>query len=224
VREEDKKQSRRDGGMSLQEFFSYVTAVGSISGLLSGIYLVISKLREGPRPNLSIQSCRYRGDETSIVTTELTIRNRGNRPTSIESFSLKACSNHQKLESSAVKLYDLAELQRFYGPYRPDNPPSPDRYLPIPLDGDNTIRLLAEFELNGVITAPQVDCNLEMKCTHKQVVEACRGFPAEIDRTASNGPADKSTGSVNLSRWSTHGFLDVNFWAVSQHALEKLWR
>jgi len=179
--------------MSLQEFFSYVTAVGSISGLLSGIYLVISKLREGPRPSISIHWCRYRRDKVSIVTMEVTIRNRGNRPTSIESFSLKVCSNHQTLESSAVKLYSMAELQRLYGPYRPDYPPSPDRYLPIPLDGDNTIRLLAEFELNGIITAPQVECNLEMKCTHKQVIEACRGLPADIGETASNGPEGMST-------------------------------
>jgi len=165
--------------MSLQEFFSYVTAVGSISGLLSGIYLVISKLREGPRPSLSIQRCRYRRDKTSIVTTELTIRNRGNRPTSIESFSLKVCSNRQQFESSAVKLYDMAELQRLYAPYPLDKPPpAPDTYLPIPLDGDKTIFLLVEFELNGIITTPQVDCDLEMKCTHKHVVEACRGFPA----------------------------------------------
>ena len=165
--------------MSLQEFFSYVAAVGSISGLLSGIYLMISKLREGPRPSLSIQWCRYRRDKTSIVVMELTIRNRGNRPTSIESLSLKACSNHQKLESSAVRLYDMAALQRLRAPYRPAKPPStPDRYLPIPLDGDKTILLLVEFELNRIITAPQIDCNLEMKCTHKHVVEACRGFPA----------------------------------------------
>lgn len=167
--------------MSLQELWPYISAagsavaaVGSISGLLSGIYLIVSKYREGPRVDVSVKSCRHGGSKPDHLAMRLTIRNKGTRSTSIESLRLKAKVDGQSLDGVLLTLEDQAELRKQEAPYWVEKRPEPERYLPLRLDSDQTVFLLAVFAMSGILTAPTAKCVLEMVCTHKTVKSSCK--------------------------------------------------
>ena len=168
--------------MSLQDFWPYVTAAGSISGLLSAIYIIISKVREGPRVSLCIDSCQHRRALPSTVTMKLTIRNKGNRPTSIESLHLTAQSHDKLIKGSLSHLEDSTEAERYLTSYDTDNRPKPDRHLPLHLDGDRTIALMAAFLLERRIEDWTAQCTLEMRCTHKTITETCSSSSSPIQQ------------------------------------------
>ena len=159
---------------------SVVAAAGSISGLLSGIYLIVSKLREGPQVDVSVKSCRHGGSTPDHLAMRLTIRNRGTRPTSIESLKLKVRSDGQSFDGVLLTLQDQSELRKVEVSYRVETPPEPERYLPLRLDPDQTVFLLVVFAMNGILSAPTAKCVLEMVCTHKTIKSTCESSLSRV--------------------------------------------
>ncbi|MCX6659150.1 MAG: hypothetical protein NTX81_02035 [Candidatus Bathyarchaeota archaeon] len=163
--------------MSLQELWPYILAAGSvvatagsISGLLSGIYLIVSKYREGPRVSLSIEACNHGGSEPDHVVMRLDIDNTGTRATSIKSLRLKAKSDGQSFDGVLLILQD----RRIEASYPlPASLSESEKRLPLLLDAGRTVSLLAIFDMKGVLTAPTVKCELEMVCTQKIIKKKC---------------------------------------------------
>ena len=163
--------------MSPQELWPYILAalpvVPVVIALLSGIYLIISKLREGPRVGLSIEACNHGGSNANHVVMFLVIRNRGKRSTSIESMKLRVQSHGQSFKGILSMLQDEGEARRIKAPYRLDRLPDLERYLPFHLASDQTVFLGADFAMSGTLTGSTMQCTLEMECTHKTIKSTC---------------------------------------------------
>jgi hypothetical protein len=167
--------------LSLQKLWPYILAAFPVViALLSGIYHIVSKYREGPRVDVSVKSCRHGGSTPDHLAMRLTIRNRGTRPTSIESLKLKAKSDGRSFDGVLLTLQDQSELRKVGVSYRVETPPEPERYLPLRLDSDQTVFLLAVFAMNGILSAPTAKCVLEMVCTHKTIKSTCESSLSRV--------------------------------------------
>jgi hypothetical protein len=110
----------------------------------------------------------------------LKIRNRGVRPTSIESLKLRAKSDGQSFDGLLLTLQDQSELRKVDVPYRVETPPEPERYLPLRLDPDQTVFLLAVFAMNGILTASTAKCTLGVELTHKTIKSTCESSLSQV--------------------------------------------
>ena len=155
--------------MGYQEAWSYVLQVGSLSGLLTLIYTVISKMREGPRINISLEWCRphLRRDidprtqsyPTDRIETKLTVRNTGNKQTSIETFELTAAVQGRLLHNRGYSVSGL-----------PSYPAA--TILPGTTVGPLRVDFMFDETING-----DCDCVLTMRTTHKSYETKCRCRP-----------------------------------------------
>jgi hypothetical protein len=151
---------------------------GSISGLLSAIYLIISKLREGPLLEVVVESCHYGKD---AIEVHLKLRKKGDISTSVESIQLMATTedNYDYLLLLG-SLHDLFKLRRFERPYAPDHPPPPSEIsMPFLIDSAKTLILLASFGIDQETDiSDRTRFALRIQCTHKTIIKKWVG---EID-------------------------------------------
>ena len=136
-----------------------VLAIGSLSGIGSLFYFAYSRW---VKISLSVDMCypvcvsRSESYPSASIGTVLTIRNKGNRPTSIESFKME-------LKRDSLKAVHL-HTKRY-----------PDREgvdLPVTVEPDTTIKLEALFVLEEGRITRDVDCKIIMTTTHKKKIKA----------------------------------------------------
>jgi hypothetical protein len=143
----------------LQQAWSVLLAIGSLSGIGSLLYLAYSRW---VKVSLSVDMCypvcvsRSKPYPSESIGTVLTIRNTGNRPTSIESF---------KMELKEEPL----------NPVHVHTKKCPDREgvdLPVTVEPDSTMKLEALFVLEEGKITRDVNCRIIMTTTHKKKTKA----------------------------------------------------
>ena len=147
------------------QIWSLLSGIGSISGLVSAIYLVVSKVLERPRLAVSVDACYPLEGKipTTFAGMKLTLRNRGPRATSIEELELqfRDFDTGRKLFGFLLHLSNMGKTAK-------------SCLLPITIKPDDpTIRLEALFILFGVINEVNTECDLTIKSTHKTLTTQC---------------------------------------------------
>lgn len=151
--------------LTYQEAWSYLLQLGSLSGLLTLIYTVISEMRKRPRISLSLEWCRphlrrdidprtqsYPNDR---IEAKLTVRNTGDRQTSIEGFELAAEVQGGVLHNKGYSAAGLLGL--------------PAEVLPNSTVGPFRLDFMFDKPINE-----DCDCVLTMRTTHKSYEMRCR--------------------------------------------------